>query len=96
MENEFKSERELAIAEMVLDIEQADLNEIKAINAYRAESDPDMKESHREDAYLCALIQVREGRLLGKKAYDAEKIEAVTGMTHEALFIPEYEDYNIE
>jgi hypothetical protein len=90
-----KTSRELAIDDTVIAIERADIKEAQAILMYREETDPELKESHKEDAYLQRLIQVRESRMLGKELFESEKIEAVLNCSYESLFIPEYEDYEI-
>lgn len=91
-----KTSKELAVNDTVLAIEQADIKEIEAIRLYRIETDPELKESHKEDAYLQRLIQVRESRLLGKAEFEKHKLDAVLDCTFEELLIPEYEDYEIK
>lgn len=95
MDMELKSSRQLWVESSVIAIEKAEIAEGKAIMAYKAETDPELKASHKEDAYLQKLIQVRESRLLGKEDYEAEQVEACTGMKYEELFVPNFEDYVI-
>lgn len=90
-----KTSKELAVDDTVIAIEKADIKEAQAILMYREETDPELKESHKEDAYLQRLIQVRESRMLGKELYESEKVDAVLGCSYEDLHLPEYEDYEI-
>lgn len=94
-DNALKSSKQLWVEDSVIAIEQAEIKEGRAIMAYKEETDPDFKESHKEDAYLQKVIQVRESRLLGKEDYEKEQVEACTGMSYDELFIPEYEEYVI-
>jgi hypothetical protein len=96
MFKKLKSSRELSVEDSVITIELAELHENHAIMAYREETDPDYKESHKEDAYLNRLIQIRESRMLGKKDYEKQRLQACVGLSYEDLHICEYEDYEIE
>ena len=91
-----KSSKELGIDDSVSAIENAGTKELEAGIAYKETQDPEERQSLLEDGYLQRLIQVRESRLMGKKAYDDEACKAVVGLDYDDLFICEFEEYNFE
>jgi len=95
MSEEFKSDRQLAIEEMVSAIENAGMAEVIAGASHRSldPEDAEMLNDALEDGYLAKVTMVRESRLMGKKAYDLNGMKAVTDVDYEDLFLCEFEDY---
>ena len=89
------SSKQLAVNDSVVEIEQADIKEREAIAAWREATDPDEKDSCKEDAYLQHLIMISNSRLMGKESFDAEKLEAVVNCKYEELTLVDFENYKI-
>jgi hypothetical protein len=81
------------VNEVVAEIQFQHQLEIDFLTKSKLESDTEVIESLREDAYLANLIKIKQAKRLTRKQYVEYEVDKQTCCGYNDLNIPEWEDY---